>query len=444
MDLKVIALIVAVVAAIAVGVRAARAAVGEDPATVPETDDLAAARAAAGGADESPVIVPAPSEKALRYYRGGNVIWAVEQFLGLALPALFLFAGFSAQLRTFASSLARGRFYPTLLIYLVLFSLLMSLIQLPLSYYVGYVREHAFGLSTQRLSKWIGDEVKGALVGLVIGALILWLPYVLLARSPSYWWLWTGALALPLIVIMFLVTPIWIAPLFNKFGPMQDKALESDVLATASRAGVEGARVWEVDKSVDTEKVNAYVTGVGNTKRIVLWDTLMKRLSPRQIRFVVGHELGHYVLGHVVVSIFVSWGLILLGLYGAHCTADLLLSRFGGRFGFTHLSDVASLPLLMLLLSVFSLLIGPATLALSRHHEHEADRFALELTHDNHTGATAFVALQRQNLAVPRPGWLFKVFRASHPPIGERVDFMNDYRPWALGQPERYADRFRR
>jgi Zn-dependent protease with chaperone function len=357
---------------------------------------------------------------------------------------LFLFAGFSSQLRTFASSLARGRFYPTLLIYLVLFSLITTLIQLPLSYYVGYAREHAFGLSTQRLSKWIGDEIKGALVGLIIGALILWLPYVLLAHSPSYWWLWTGALALPLIVIMFLVTPIWIAPLFNKFGPMQDKILEADVLATASRAGVEGARVFQVDKSVDTEKVNAYVTGIGNTKRIVLWDTLMKRLSARQIRFVVGHELGHYVLGHVVVSIFVSWALILLGLYGAHRSADLLLSRFGGRFGFTQLSDVASLPLLMLLLSVFSLLIGPATLALSRHHEHEADRFALELTHDNHGGATAFVALQRQNLAVPRPGWLFKLLRAGHPPIGERVDFMNDYRPWTRGEPERYANRFRR
>jgi len=436
MDLKIIALMAAVVAAIAVGVRAARAAA-----------DVRAPQVDAQGStppDEGPVVVPAPSEKALRYYRGGNVIWLVEQFLGLAIPSLFLFAGFSAMLRTFASSLARGRFYPTLIIYLCAFSLLTSLIQLPLSYYVGYVREHAFGLSTQHLSKWIADQVKGALIGLVIGALILWLPYLLLARSPSYWWLWTGMLALPLIIIMFLVTPIWIAPLFNKFGPMQDKALEGDVLATASRAGVEGARVFQVDKSVDTEKVNAYVTGVGNTKRIVLWDTLLARLSPRQIRFVVGHELGHYVLGHVVVSIFVSWGLILLGLYGAHRTADLLLSRFGGRFGFTQLADVASLPLLMLLLSVFSLLIGPATLALSRYHEHEADRFALELTHDNHGGASAFVALQQQNLAVPRPGWLFKLFRASHPPIGERVDFMNSYRPWEHGEPERYTDHFRR
>src|SRR4029078_7344933 len=106
--------------------------------------------------------------------------------------------------------------------------------------------------------------------------------------------------------------------LLNKFGRMKDKALESQVLAVAAQAGVEGARVFQVDKSVDTEKVNAYVTGVGNTKRIVLWDTLLRGLSPRQIRFVVGHELGHYVLGHVVLSIFVSWALLLLGLYGAH------------------------------------------------------------------------------------------------------------------------------
>ncbi len=434
MDLKVLLLVIGVAAAIAIGVRTARASAGDDRVAAPDS----------APAPDAPVVVPSPSEKALRYYHGGNVIWIVEQFLGLAIPLLILFSGFSAQLRAFASSLARGHFYPTLLIYLVAFSIITSLIQLPLSYYVGYVREHAFGLSTQQLSKWIGDELKGLLVGLIVGALILWLPYVLLSRSPAHWWLWTGGLSLPLIVIMFLVAPIWIAPLFNKFGPMQDQALEAEVLATAREAGVEGARVYQVDKSVDTEKVNAYVTGIGGTKRIVLWDTLLKRLSPRQIRFVVGHELGHYVLGHVVISIFLSWALILLGLFAAHLTADLLLSRFGGRFGFTQLSDIASLPLLLLLLSVFSLLIGPATLALSRHHEHEADRFALELTHDNHGGASAFVALQQQNLAVPRPGWLFKLFRASHPPIGERVDFINGYRPWEHGQVERYGDYFRR
>ena len=377
----------------------------------------------------STVTVPDASALALRYYRSGNVIWAVEQALAVALPALLLFTGLSARLRTLASGLARGHFYPTLVIYLALVGLLLFVVQLPLTIYVGWAREHAYGLSAQRFSKFAADEVKGLAVGLVVGALVIWVPYLLLARSPAHWWLWTGALALPFFILVLLITPVYIAPLFNKFGPMKDKALESQVLAVAGQAGVEGARVFEVDKSVDTEKVNAYVTGIGKTKRIVLWDTLLARLTPAETRFVVGHELGHYVLGHVWVNIFVSWGLTLLGLYAAHRTSGWLLARFAGRFGFSQLSDPASLPLLMLLLSLFSFVISPAALAFSRHHEQQADRFGLDLTRDSDAAATAMVALQRQNLANPRPGLLYKIFRASHPPIGERVDFINAYRP---------------
>jgi Zn-dependent protease with chaperone function len=125
----------------------------------------------------------------------------------------------------------------------------------------------------------------------------------------------------------------------------------------------------------------------------------------------------------------VSWALTLAGLFAAHRTAGLLLARFGDRFGFARLGDPASLPLLLLLLSLFSFLISPAALALSRYHERQADRFGLDLTRDNHAAGTAFIALQRQNLGVPRPGLLYKIFRASHSPIGERVDFINAYRP---------------
>jgi STE24 endopeptidase len=412
--------------------------------TAHATGEARAPSSASAEDPAGPVLVPSPSEKALRYYRSGNVLWTVEQLLGLAVPALLLFSGLSARMRTFAAGVGRGHFYPTLVVYLALLSLFLFLIQLPLSYYAGYAREHAYGLSTQRFGKWAGDELKGLVIGVVVGALALWVPYLLLARSPARWWLWTGALSLPFFTLILLVTPVFIAPLFNKFGPMKDQALEGAVLAVAARAGVEGARVYEVNKSVDTEKVNAYVTGVGNTKRIVLWDTLLARLTPRQTRFVVGHELGHYVLGHVWINILISSGLTLLGLFGVHRTGDWLLRAFGGRFGFSQTSDLASMPLLMLLLSLFAFLIAPASLALSRYHEHEADRFGLELTHDNHAGASAFVALQEQNLAVPRPGWLYKIFRASHPPIGERVDFINGYRPWETGQAERYGDRFRR
>jgi STE24 endopeptidase len=377
----------------------------------------------------STVAVPEASELALRYYRGGNVIWVVELVLSLALPAALLFSGVSARLRTLAGVVGRGHFYPTLVVYLVLLVVLLFLVQLPFTVYVGYLREHAYGLSAQRFSKFAGDQVKGLAIGLLVGALVLWVPFVLLDRSPHRWWLWTGALALPFYAVVLLVSPVYIAPLFNQFGPMKDEALERQVLAVAAQAGVEGARVFEVNKSADTEKVNAYVTGIGRTKRIVLWDTLLARLTPEQIRFVVGHELGHYVLGHVWTNIFISWVLTLLDLFGAHRAAGTLLARFGTRFGFAQLSDPASLPLLMLLLSLFSLLISPASLALSRYHERQADRFGLDLTRDNTAAATAFVALQRQNLAVPRPGLLYKIFRASHPPIGEPVDFINGYRP---------------
>jgi Zn-dependent protease with chaperone function len=372
-----------------------------------------------------PVSVPKASELALRYYRSGNVIWAIEVVLGFALPALLLFTGLSARLRAFAASVGRGHFFPTLVVYLALLSLLLFVVQLPLAYYVGYVREHAYGLSAQRLSKWFGDELKGLAIGLVVGAAVIWVPYLLLARSPTRWWLWTGVLSLPFFTLVLLVTPVFIAPLFNKFGPMKDKTREAEVLAVAAKAGVEGARVFEVEKSVDTQKVNAYVTGVGKTKRIVLWDTLLARLTPAQTKFVVGHEVGHYVLHHVWVNIVISSLLTMLGLYGAYRTAGALLARFGDRFGFSQLSDPASMPLLMLLLSLFSFVITPAALALSRYHERAADRFGLELTRDPYAAATGFIALQKQNLAVPRPGPLYKIWRASHPPIGERVDAIN-------------------
>jgi STE24 endopeptidase len=385
----------------------------------------------------APVEVPAPSDKALRYHQGNNTLWAAQQILSLALPLLLLLTGLSAWLRTVASQVAAGHFYPTLAIYFVLLSALLFAIELPFAYSVGYVRERAYGLSTQRLSKWAGDQAKGLGVGMVFGLLVLWVPYLLLAKSPQHWWLWTSALALPFYTLTLIITPLWIAPLFNKFGPMKDKVLETEVLALARQAGVEGARVFEVNKSVDTTKVNAYVTGVGGSKRIVLWDTLIARLSPAQAKYVVGHELGHYVLGHVWTSILLSTVLTFMGLFGAHRSSGFFLHHFGDRMGFHQLSDVASMPLLMLLLTLFSLAITPAALAFSRYHERQADRFGLDLTHDNRAAATAFVALQQQNLAIPRPSLLYRIFRASHPPIGERVDFINGYRPWARGQAGR-------
>jgi STE24 endopeptidase len=249
--------------------------------------------------------------------------------------------------------------------------------------------------------------------------------------------------AIPIAFVLQMLSPVFIAPLFNDFGPMQDPALEAEILALADRAGIEGSRVFEVDKSVDTNTVNAYVTGFASTKRIVLWDTIIAKLSREQLLVVMGHEMGHYVLGHVRSSMLALAVAIPIMLLAFHWLAGWLIGRFHARFGFTSLDDVAALPLFLVLIGVFGLLVAPASNAWSRHHEHESDRFALELTHDNLGCAGAFARLQQSNLANPRPGPLFVLWRASHPSLGDRIDFCNAYRPWETGEPEVYSGLFK-
>ena len=398
---------------------------------MPESFTLTPAAQARADTTASAVAVPQPSETALRYHRGNGWIWAADTVLGLLIPAALLLSGLAARLRTFAAWLARGRWYGTVAWYGALFSVVMSLAYLPLAWYAGFVRQHAYGLSTQTAEQWFGDFGKSVLVGAVVAALVLWIPYLLLRRSPRRWWLWSGLATLPLGVLAMVVGPLWIAPLFDDFGPMQDRALEARILALAERAGIEGGRVFEVNKSEDTRLLNAYVTGIGATKRIVLWDTLLRRLAPDEVLFVMAHEMGHFVLHHTLAVILGASLLATLSLYATHRAAGRLLARYGRRFGFDRLADVASVPLLLVVGGVVSFAVTPAVLAYSRWQEHQADRFALELTRNNRAAATAFVRLQEENLGVPRPGLLYTLWRGSHPSLASRIEFANEYRPWS-------------
>lgn len=403
--------------------------------------DTPAAATQAAVDEAMPVAVPPATPTALRYYTSGNRLWVLDQVVSFVLLAVILFTGFSATLRTWARRIGRNWFF-TIVVYFALFTIVTTVITLPLAYYEEFVRQHAYGLSNQTLQKWWTDTLTTLAVTCVAGGLFLWVPYLLLRKSPRRWWLYTAAAAIPFIVVANLIAPIWIAPLFNRFEPMRDKALEAKILALADRAGIEGGRVFEVNKSVDTKTVNAYVAGLWQTKRIVLWDTIIARMDDRELLFVMGHEMGHYVLGHVWQLVAFTSLLILVLLYAAYKTMGAIVARWSHRFGFSDLADVASLPLLLLVTNVFSLAIAPAQLAFSRHTEHEADRFGLEITQTSHSAGTAFVKLQEDALANPWPGPVFKLWRASHPPLGERIEFSNDYHPWREGAPLRYGDRF--
>lgn len=409
------------------------------PRTVPAPalDTVAEPRPAS--AESERVAVPEPSEKAVRYHSGGNVLWVIGTLWGLLLPAVILFTGLSAKIRDVAKRMGRGWFF-TLALYAALYTLLAWAVSLPLAYYSEFARQHAYGLSNQSLGAWAGDTAKALLLGILGLALVLWIPYLLLKRSPRRWWLYSSLAAVPIIVFFVWLSPVLIAPMFDRFGPMRNAALEAKILALADRAGIEGGRVFEVAKSEDTNAVNAYVTGIGASKRIVLWDTLLEKLDEREVLFVMGHEMGHYVLRHVVWTVLILIVGVFVSLWVVHRTAGWLIGRFRHRFGFDSLADPASYPLLLLVTGVVGLLATPALNAYSRHNEHEADRFGLELVRDNRAAASAFAKLQAENLGVPYPGALYVLFRASHPPLGERIEFANEYRPWERGESLRYGE----
>ncbi len=388
------------------------------------------------------VHVPEPSEKAMSFYRSGNYLYILNLLLSFLIPVVILFTGFSAKIRDWAAKLGRQWFF-VIGIYFAIYTIILFIIYLPLSYYIGFIRLHDYGLSNQTLWKWFLNSIKSLGVTLAAGSLFIWIPYLLLKKSPKNWWLYLSICSVPFIILIILIVPVWIDPLFNEFGPMKDKILEQKILDLASRSGIEESRVFEVNKSVDTEAVNAYVTGIGQTKRIVLWDTIIDKLDEDELLIVMGHEMGHYVLNHITWGILIGSIGTFIMFYLVYRSSGYILRRFKNRFGFEKLEDIASLPLFIILIGFYSFVGQPFANGISRYFERECDKFTLELTRDNRAGAEAFVKLQHENLSNPRPGPIYRFFRATHPPIGERIDFFNRYRPWETGEPLKFDHLFR-
>jgi STE24 endopeptidase len=387
------------------------------------------------------VQVPKPTPQAIAYYKSGSVVWAAGIVWSVAVPALLLFTGFASWLRNFSHKPGRRLFLANAIFFAAL-TTIFFLIALPLDFFAGFVRPHHFGLSNQTLADWWGDWAKMLFVSVVGVVSLAWVPFWIVRKSPRRWWLICGIGAVPLAIIFLLVEPLWIAPLFDKFGPMRDKVLEQKILTLASRANIEDSRVFEVNKSEETKAVNAYVTGFLNSKRIVLWDTAITKLEEDELLDVLGHEMGHFVLGHMTQVIVGASIAILAGLFFIHQTGGKLVRRFKNRFGFESISDVAAAPLFILLFQVALFALTPIAMAVSRHNEYEADRFALELTRNNRAAATAFAKLQQENLSVPYHGIIHKLWRGSHPDLGDRITFCNEYRPWETNGPSKYEKFF--
>jgi STE24 endopeptidase len=306
-----------------------------------------------------------------------------------------------------------------LLLYVVVIGGIMFLINFPLSYYQGYTLPHRFDLSTEKISGWITDQVKGILLGGAIGIFVLEIIYAILRAYPALWWLWAAGILLVFNVILANLAPILIMPIFNKFVPLGDEHAElaERLLLLAKRSGTYVRGVFKFDMSKRTKQANAGLTGLGNTKRIIIGDTLLNEFTRDEIETVMAHELGHQVNKDIPLGIIFGSITTLIGLF----LASLGLNWGVRVLGFDGTADIAAFPLFLIVLGLYGLVTMPVENGFSRWRERRADEYALSLTHNGTAYASALKRLANQNLSDAEPDAWVEWLLYSHPALGKRI-----------------------
>src|SRR5687767_9454780 len=371
---------------------------------------------------------PERQKQAKQYARIRRRLWLVDTIFGALYALAWLFFDWSIALRNWLLTLTTNQWLLVAL-FVAIFGGIYSLINLPLTYYSGFVLPHRFGQSNQGFRDWVIDQIKGLAVGAPLGLLLLEFLYLALRATGDVWWLWAAAGMLVFSVLLSNLAPILIMPLFNKYVPLGDehKELAERLLALARRANTKVRGVFKFDMSKRTKSANAALTGIGNTRRIVLGDTLINEFSTDEIETVLAHELGHHV--NRDIPLFITFGAIstTLSLY----LASLALNWAIDYFGFTSPADVAAFPALSLIFGAYGLITMPIGNAVSRWREKMADDYALQATGKNEAFASAFTRLANQNLGEIDPEkWVVFMFY-SHPPLGERIEKARNWKTYS-------------
>lgn len=361
---------------------------------------------------------PERQQQAKEYARIHRRLWLVSTALNGLYALLWLLTGWSIALRDWLATISSN---PWFLVagFIMVFGGIYAVLTFPLDYYSGFVLPHRFDQSNQTLKDWIIDQLKGLAINAPIGLLLLELLYLALRVTGDLWWLWAAGGMLIFIVLLSNLWPILIAPWFNKYVPLGDehKELADRLLKLARRANTKVKGVFKFDMSKRTKAANAALTGIGNTRRIVLGDTLINEFTDDEIETVLAHELGHHV--HNDIPVLIAFGTLIttVGLYLASLALDWAI----GFFGFTGPADVAALPALGLILGAYGLVTMPLENAISRWRENLADDYALQATGKREAFASAFTRLANQNLGEVNPEkWVVFLFY-SHPPLGQRI-----------------------
>jgi STE24 endopeptidase len=365
-----------------------------------------------------PDLDPQRQEQARQYARIKRQLWLVDQSISLLYAILWLTFGWATGLRAWLTGFINNDWL-LVAAFASIFTGIYFLLNLPLNYYAGFVLTHRYDLSTQSLKNWTIDQIKGLLLGAVLGLLVIELVYLALRQTGDSWWLWLTGGALVFSVLLANLSPILIMPIFNKFTPLGEEHadLAQRLIKLAEQAGTKIKGVYKMDMSRRTKQANAALMGTGNTRRIVLGDTLINEFSDDEIETILAHELGHHV--HKDIPWMIAFGTLTTAL--SFYLVSLAMNWAIQAFGLTGIADPASLPALMILLSLYGLILMPINNAFSRWRERMADDYALEATGKSDSFASAFTRLANQNLSEvdPQP-WVVFLFY-SHPPLNARI-----------------------
>src|SRR5437868_1927721 len=357
------------------------------------------------------------SPEAQRYNRIHRRLSIVDFCLGLALLIALLATGWTGTLRDWSYGGARQNYLLALFFYIGMLSVISKVISLPLDLY-SFRLEHRFHLSNQSFGSWLWDETKGWLVGLVLGAVLAEIVYATIRAASDYWWLIAWAIFIVLTVFFAQIAPVVLFPLFYKFKPLENEELKQRLLRLSESAGTRVRGVYEWKLSEKSKKANAALTGLGNTRRIILADTLLQNYSADEIEAILAHELGHHVHKHMMKGIVVQVAVTLVGFWAAN---EVLRYAIYERHMFASLADFANLPLLVLVSTVLGLLLMPALNAWSRYNERQADDYCWKSTPSVEPFITSMNKLADQNLAEREPSRLVEILFHSHPPISKRI-----------------------
>ncbi len=319
---------------------------------------------------------PAQRARSDAYFEGGYWLLLWDFLSTVFVMWLLLRFRWSSRMRNLAERLTRFRPLQTAL-YWIQFILVVSILTFPLSLYEGYFREHKYGLLNQTFGPWMRDQMVGLVISIVLGAILIVALFALVRRLGKNWWVWGAALTIAFAAFVALIAPVYLAPLFNKYTPLTDERIKDPILSMARANGIPAHDVYEFDASRQSNRVSANVSGFAGTLRISLNDNLLKRCTLPEIETTMGHEMGHYVLNHAYKGLVMLGVIIVIGFAFLNWGINFCLRRWGKEWEVRGITDVAVLPLAVIVFSLYFFLVTPVTNTISRTTEYEADLFGL-------------------------------------------------------------------